>query len=235
MRIRQQININNTFHVLNFNAYLEHGDKILHSNNVNELNKIKKLLESDSAKGYTFVLGEDTSVKMIKDSLARGAYVKYLVDTYVPITIIFEIGNNRNFEVLYKYHDEFSKKQIDNMNTVRQVMRVCIYFKFNYPETSINKFLFSMNDTRFLAERVYIDFTNTSLNKYQLEYYYQDDLKSEYKIEVFSKIHEILARWHIQVHLGSNSLLAQSKLQQKAFVYNERGAHYGIKANQITK
>lgn len=205
-----QLNINNTFKLLNLSVYLEHDRKVLHSRNQDELHKIELLLEAGNAQGYTFILEDNISINMINNALDAGAYVKYLVGT-IPINLIFEVGNNRNFEVLYRYHKtEFTQKELENFDRARQVFRVSLYIPVK-KDMDIKQMLFNLNDTRFIIERAYFDFTTKDT----------DELDTKYKVEFFGKIHEILARWHIQVHLGSNSPEAQDELRETILGLNE--------------
>lgn len=232
MRVRQSLNINNTFHSLNFNTYLAREQHVLHSNNKEELAKIKSLIRAGAeCSPYTFEIEDKQPLSLIKDSLEAGAYVKYYLKDTLPIGVIFGIGNNRKFEVVYPYNDNFSKAILDNMDRARQVFRVGIYYHFNFPEDDFKTFLFSMNDVRFIAERVYIDFTLDNIQPYQDNYYHKIngyyDLDPKYKLDLFKKIHEILARWHIQIHLSNASLAEQVDLEQLVSGWNKAGANYG--------
>ena len=204
-----QLNINNTFKLLNLSVYLEHDRKVLHSRNQDELHKIELLLEAGNAQGYTFILEDNISINMINNALDAGAYVKYLVSV-IPISLIFEVGNNRSFEVLYKYHVNFTQEELENFDRARQVFRVSLYIPVK-KDMDVKSMLFNLNDTRFIIERAYFDFTTKGT----------DELDTKYKVEFFGKIHEILARWHIQVHLGSNSTEAKDELRETILGLNE--------------
>ena len=206
----QDLNLNSTFKLLNFNEYLEHNERVLHINVPQERKQMESLLLTKEAQGYIFIVDSSYSAKKIRRALDAGAYVKYLTGS-VSINLIFELGNSRNFEVLYKYHQNFTQEELINFNRARQVFRISMYMKVN-PDEDITKMLFNLNDARYLIERVYFDFTTEGL----------DELPLNYKVDFFGRIHEILARWHIQVHLSCNSLESQEKLQDKVMELNEQ-------------
>ena len=204
-----QLNINNTFKLLNASFYLEHDRNVLHSGVPEELHKIELLMDNKDARGYTFVFNDNISTRTINDALDIGAYVKYLTNN-IPINLIFEVGNNRSFEVLYKYHVNFTQEELENFDRARQVFRVSLYIPVK-KDMDVKSMLFNLNDTRFIIERAYFDFTTKGT----------DELDTKYKVEFFGKIHEILARWHIQVHLGSNSTEAKDELRETILGLNE--------------
>ena len=215
MRNVSRLNINNTFKSLNYNAYLEHDNHVLHSGNTEELHKIEQLLTNKNAVGYIFIMDSNISVKMIKDSLGCGAYVKYLVNN-LPASTLFDIGNNRNFEILYRYHENFTQEELINYDRARQVFRVGLYVSSKYTQDVV-KFLFNINDTRFIIERAYIDFTINNTSEYDITY----------KINFFKQVHEVLARWHIQCHLGCNSKNSLDELTTTVDKLNKEGEFNG--------
>ena len=221
MRMIDHVNLDNTFHSLNFNAYLSKDTHKLHSNNKQELDKMKQLIYLKEADNYTFIIEDNMGYQFLQKAIASGAYVKYIIDNEIPVSVLFLIGNCSKLELVYKYRKAFDHKLLKNMDTARQILRVGILYNYHYKEDDIVDFLFAMNDTRYIAERVYIDFENDNVPDNLKVFYKDNELKTTYKLQVFSGIHEPLARWHVQVHLSANSKASMADLRKQVLSTNK--------------
>lgn len=208
MRTTKQLNINNTFRSLNFNFYNPKEKNKLYLSRLSN-KKVKALLDKseDGLASYTFVVDYHSikHAKYFNEIFKSKAKILYPVSSIFPINLLFELGNRRNFEVLYEYKDYYTTETLINMDTVSKVYNIGVVVKAE-PNVNIANYLFGLNDLRYtLVYRVYFDFTQdkqVNENYYKNDKYNTYDLLPEKKIEAFSVIHECLARWRIQCYVG---------------------------------
>ena len=197
MRLQKQLNINNTYRVLNLNFY--HDDPV-HTIVVKPENekKIYQTLQQDRGKGYRYLIKKDYSTNLRLNALlykSNGSIWYYTKDT-VPFGTFLDIGSNRNSFYLYELQD-FNKETLDNMNTAMMVSTVAINVAHVDKDFNSLDLIYKLNDVRFIADRVYLDF-----NK---------DVSVEDKERIFDDLHEVLARWTMQLYLKYND---EDELQQ---------------------
>lgn len=197
MRLQKQLNINNTYRVLNLNFY--HDDPV-HTIVVKPENekKIYQTLQQDRGKGYRYLIKKDSSTNLRLNALlykSNGSIWYYTKDT-VPFGTFLDIGSNRNSFYLYELQD-FNKEVLDNMNTAMMVSTVAINVAHVDKDFNSLDLIYKLNDVRFIADRVYLDF-----NK---------DVSIADKERIFDELHEVLARWTIQLYIKYND---EDELQQ---------------------
>ena len=197
MRLQKQLNINNTYRVLNLNFY--HDDPV-HTIVVKPENekRIYQTLQQDRGKGYRYLIKKDYSTNLRLNALlykSNGSIWYYTKDR-VPFGTFLDIGSNRNSFYLYELQD-FNKETLDNMNTAMMVSTVAINVARVDKDFNSLDLIYKLNDVRFIADRVYLDF-----NK---------DVGIEDKERIFDDLHEVLARWTMQLYLKYND---EDELQQ---------------------
>ena len=228
VRKTKQLNINNTFRSLNFNLFNSKSENIINLSRVSN-KKIKDLVDNNSLDDKVFIVDNHSirTNKYFKDIFNSKSRLIYLVKDIFPIDLLFNLGNRRNFEIIYPYEDEFTDDELHNMDVVSKVYNIGIYVHVKQNENIVH-YLFGLNDVRYtLAYKAYFDYTlsklNSSLNSEKsLENYYINkeyqlyDATPEKKIADFKLIHECLARWRIQCYL--DCIDSESYTKMKNFI-----------------
>lgn len=197
MRLQKQLNINNTYRVLNLNFYRDDPAHTIVVKPENE-KKIYQTLQQRRGKGYRYLIKKDYSTNLRLNALLykSNGSIWYYTKDMVPFGTFLDIGSNRNSFYLYELQD-FNKETLDNMNTAMMVSTVAINVAHVGKDFNSLDLIYKLNDVRFIADRVYLDF-----NK---------DVSIEAKERIFDELHEVLARWTMQLYLKYND---EDELQQ---------------------
>ena len=126
-------------------------------------------------------------------------HIIYATNDLIPMSVFLAIGSNRKVIYMYRLHN-FSQAELDNMNTASEVGTTAIYVPNITEDTRITPLLFDIEDARFIADRVYLEFN--------------DDATQDLKEAYFDTLHEILARWTIQLYLSYSSEAEHQKLSK---------------------
>ena len=122
----------------------------------------------------------------------------YYTRNVIPTTVFLKIGTNRKALYLYEMQD-FNKALIENINIASIVSTVAIYAPHVKVDANPFDYIFKANDVRFIADRLYFDFDSK--------------VTIEDKEAFFDKVHEVLARWTIQLYLSYNNEKEKDKLK----------------------
>lgn len=199
MRLQKQLNIDNTYRVLNLNFYHPDHKKLIKVTS-DKQEKIINLLHSDKKDEYTFVIDQDASkdIQLNKLVYASKSHIIYYSRGIIPTMAFLDIGTNRHALFMYELQD-FDKAILDNINTAAIVGAVAIYVPHIKPDTDPYSIIFKVNDVRFIADRLYLEFDN--------------DVTTEEKEAFFDALHEVLARWTIQLYLKYKDNKEKEKLK----------------------
>ena len=196
MRLQRQLNIDNTFRVLNLNFYNKKCDYI----KVNAKNKEKVLAYLNDDQEHYYVIDGTSDDLLLNHKVYKSQdHIIYVTNDLIPMSVFLAIGSNRKAIYMYRLHN-FSQAELDNMNTASEVGTTAIYVPNITEDTRITPLLFDIEDARFIADRVYLEFNDDATR----------DLKEAY----FNTLHEILARWTIQLYLSYSSETEHQKLSK---------------------
>ena len=196
MRLQRQLNIDNTFRVLNLNFYDKKRDYV----KVNAKNKEKVLACLNDDQEHYYVIDGTSDDLLLNHKVYKSQdHIIYVTNDLIPMNVFLAIGSNRKAIYMYRLHN-FSQAELDNMNTASEVGTTAIYVPNITEDTRITPLLFDIEDARFIADRVYLEF-NDGVTQ---------DLKEAY----FDTLHEILARWTIQLYLSYSSEEEHQKLSK---------------------
>lgn len=196
MRLQRQLNIDNTFRVLNLNFYDKKRDYV----KVNAKNKEKVLAcLNDNQEHYYVIDGTSDDLLLNHKVYKSQDHIIYVTNDLIPMNVFLAIGSNRKVIYMYRLHN-FSQAELDNMNTASEVGTTAIYVPNITEDTRITPLLFDIEDARFIADRVYLEFN--------------DDVTQDLKEAYFDTLHEILARWTIQLYLSYSSEAEHQKLSK---------------------
>lgn len=196
MRLQRQLNIDNTFRVLNLNFYDKKRDYV----RVNAKNKEKVLACLNDDQEHYYVIDGTSDDLLLNHKVYKSQdHIIYATNDLIPMSVFLAIGSNRKVIYMYRLHN-FSQAELDNMNTASEVGTTAIYVPNLTEDTRITPLLFDIEDARFIADRVYLEF-NDGVTQ---------DLKEAY----FDTLHEILARWTIQLYLSYSSEAEHQKLSK---------------------
>ena len=196
MRLQRQLNIDNTFRVLNLNFYDKKRDYV----KVNAKNKEKVLACLNDDQEHYYVIDGTSDDLLLNHKVYKSQdHIIYVTNDLIPMSVFLAIGSNRKVIYMYRLHN-FSQAELDNMNTASEVGTTAIYVPNITENTRITPLLFDIEDARFIADRVYLEF-NDGVTQ---------DLKEAY----FDTLHEILARWTIQLYLSYSSEAEHQKLSK---------------------
>lgn len=196
MRLQRQLNIDNTFRVLNLNFYDKKRDYV----KVNARNKEKVLACLNDDQEHYYVIDGTSDDLLLNHKVYKSQdHIIYVTNDLIPMSVFLAIGSNRKVIYMYRLHN-FSQAELDNMNTASEVGTTAIYVPNITEDTRITPLLFDIEDARFIADRVYLEF-NDGVTQ---------DLKEAY----FDTLHEILARWTIQLYLSYSSEAEHQKLSK---------------------
>lgn len=196
MRLQRQLNIDNTFRVLNLNFYNKKRDYI----KVNAKNKEKVLAYLNDDQEHYYVIDGTSDDLLLNHKVYKSQdHIIYVTNDLIPMSVFLAIGSNRKAIYMYRLHN-FSQAELDNMNTASEVGTTAIYVPNITEDTRITPLLFDIEDARFIADRVYLEFN--------------DDATQDLKEAYFDTLHEILARWTIQLYLSYSSEAEHQKLSK---------------------
>lgn len=196
MRLQKQLNIDNTFRVLNLNFYNKKRDYV----KVNAKNKEKVLAcLNDNQEHYYVIDGTSDDLLLNHKVYKSQDHIIYVTNDLIPMNVFLAIGSNRKAIYMYRLHN-FNQTELNNMNTASEVGTTAIYVSNITEDTRITPLLFDIEDARFIADRVYLEFN--------------DDATQDLKEAYFDTLHEILARWTIQLYLSYSSEAEHQKLSK---------------------
>ena len=196
MRLQKQLNIDNTFRVLNLNFYNKKHDYV----KVNAKNKEKVLACLNDDREHYYVIDGTSDDLLLNHKVYKSQdHIIYVTNDLIPMNVFLAIGSNRKAIYMYRLHN-FSQVELDNMNTASEVGTTAIYVPNITEDTRITPLLFDIEDARFIADRVYLEFN--------------DDTTQDFKETYFDTLHEILARWTIQLYLSYSSEEEHQKLSK---------------------
>lgn len=196
MRLQKQLNIDNTFRVLNLNFYDKKRDYV----KVNAKNKEKVLAYLNDDQEHYYVIDGTSDDLLLNHKVYKSQdHIIYITNDLIPMSVFLAIGSNRKVIYMYRLHN-FNQAELDNMNTASEVGTTAIYVPNITEDTRITHLLFDIEDARFIADRVYLEFN--------------DDATQDFKEAYFDTLHEILARWTIQLYLSYSSESEHQKLSK---------------------
>ena len=196
MRLQKQLNIDNTFRVLNLNFYNKKRDYV----KVNAKNKEKVLACLNDDQEHYYVIDGTSDDLLLNHKVYKSQdHIIYVTNDLIPMSVFLAIGSNRKVIYMYRLHN-FNQAELDNMNTASEVGTTAIYVPNITEDTRITPLLFDIEDARFIADRVYLEFN--------------DDATQDFKEAYFDTLHEILARWTIQLYLSYSSESEHQKLSK---------------------
>lgn len=196
MRLQRQLNIDNTFRVLNLNFYDKKRDYV----KVNAKNKEKVLACLNDDQEHYYVIDGTSDDLLLNHKVYKSQdHIIYVTNDLIPMNVFLAIGSNRKAIYMYRLHN-FNQAELDNMNTASEVGTTAIYVPNITEDTRITPLLFDIEDARFIADRVYLEFN--------------DDATQDFKEAYFDTLHEILARWTIQLYLSYSSEEEHQKLSK---------------------
>lgn len=201
MRLQRQLNIDNTYRVLNLNLEKIIWDKLIRVVPENK-DQVLQTLKEDNGKDYTYLVDRDKSMDLLLNHkvFRSDGHLIYYSEGLIPTAVFTDIGTNRNSIYLYKYQ-EFSRSLVQNISKASIVGTTAIYLKDVPADLNTTKLIFALNDVRFIADRLYLDF--------------KPEVTKEDKEAIFDQLHEILARWTIQLFLGWNDEAERDALKQE--------------------
>lgn len=200
MRLRKQLNIDNTYRVLNLNFFPKERKNLIKVTTANQV-QVKESLKHNHGRDYYYLIDQQKDYDFILNQLvyASEGHIIYYSREIIPIGVFMDIGTNRKVTYLYQLQN-FSHELLRNITTASTVANVGIYSGHIKKGVNPYSYIFKVNDVRFIADQLYLDFDkNVSL---------------EEKEDFFGATHEILARWTIQLHMSYNS--PEEKQQLKA-------------------
>ena len=202
MRLQRQLNIDNTYRVLNLNLEKIIWDKLIRVVPENK-DQVLQTLKEDNGKDYTYLVDRDKSMDLLLNHkvFRSDGHLIYYSEGLIPTAVFTDIGTNRNSIYLYKYQ-EFSRALVQNISKASIVGTTAIYLKDVPADLNTTKLIFALNDVRFIADRLYLDF--------------KPEVTKEDKEAIFDQLHEILARWTIQLFLGWNDEAERDALKQES-------------------
>ena len=201
MRLQRQLNIDNTYRVLNLNLEKIIWDKLIRVVPENK-DQVLQTLKEDNGKDYTYLVDRDKSMDLLLNHkvFRSDGHLIYYSEGLIPTAVFTDIGTNRNSIYLYKYQ-EFSRSLVQNISKASIVGTTAIYLKDVPADLNTTKLIFALNDVRFIADRLYLDF--------------KPEVTKEDKEAIFDQLHEILARWTIQLFLGWTDEAERDTLKQE--------------------
>lgn len=212
MRKISNLNINNTYRSRNLNTMVSQDVKrlITRVSSKNEPQVLKDIKQERYARHYLI----DESQKPLQKGTIEKIFqtkqpVSYYTRTTVPYELLLRLANIKNSSVVYQIHSEFTKEQIKNVQTASMLCKTVVSCPLLYPDGKAKDILFSLWELRYILDRVVLTFPK--LKTKQLEnrkeyYHYNKNIKryelfSKYKLQYYRNLHEVLARWRIQLWL----------------------------------
>lgn len=185
MRLQKQLNINNTFRVLNINFFTKDDFNIVKVLPKNKA-KILELLNNTNDNLYWFDSKYPVDMELTQKIINHKPSLVYHTDSMVKIPTMLDIGTNRKAVYLYDVH-KFNDKEIKDIQTASICGVSALLLSEVDRNTDMLDVLFNINDVSYLADRLYITF--------------KPGVDLDYRIKLFEHFHEILARWTIQLYI----------------------------------
>lgn len=201
MRLQRQLNIDNTYRVLNLNFFKLDWKHIIKVTPANK-EKVLQSLNDNQGADYTYLLNPAISTDLLlnhKVYRSEGKII-YYSEGMIPTSVFLDVGTNRKSIYVYKLQD-FDQPLLQNMNKASIVGTTAVYAPHVTKDLDPYKLIFTMNDARFIADRLYLDF--------------EPNTKAEDEESIFDELHEILARWTIQLFLSYDDPEAMKALKTK--------------------
>lgn len=180
---RKTLNINNSYRSDNCYPFLK--TDITDCKTLSEYHG-----EVDDGSTYIIDITKETDVPKAEQLLKEKPHVILLNDTVIPPNFLFSMGNNRESRTFMYYKDEFSKSETDNLRTYGQISQNGVLIPVNTFDFNWHKVVFSLNDFKYYLDNAIFMF--------------DESIPSDYKLELYGKLHEILARWRIRMCLSAN-------------------------------
>lgn len=185
MRLQKQLNINNTYRVLNINLFTKDDFNIIKVL-PNHKDQILESLNNTNDNVYWFDSEYPVDMDLNQKILNHKPALIYHTDSTVKLSNMLDVGTNRKAVYLYDVH-KFKDNEIKDIQTANICGVSALLLKDVDPNTNMLDIMFDLNDVRYLADRLYIIF--------------KPDVDLDYRIKVFEHWHEILARWTIQLYV----------------------------------
>lgn len=230
MRQIQNLNINNTYRSLNLNTTLGYDpNKVRKVTAVNKQQILTDIKHKQYADRYILFhtraarsLGEDD--KLNRAILRTPRPVSYYTTNVVPIHILLRLADKKDCEVVYNIAKEFTLEQIKNIETANMLCRTVVSCPLVFPDVNYRDILFSLWDLRYILDRVKLEFPDLTKKQIgdRVNYYEYNkitqlyQLRKRYKYQYYQDLHEVLARWRIQLWLLLNSLDECAYIEKKA-------------------
>lgn len=235
MRKIQALNINNSYRSLNLNTRLnyQYVQKIIQVTRLNE-DKLEQQIEDGTLdKEARYVLyhfdrgiGENDTLnaKLMKLNVP----ISYFTNSVAPLHIIKGLANNKRGEIVYQIAKEFTKEQVENVYTASQLCRTAITCPVVYPDIKTRQILFSLWDLRYIVDRIditYPQISDSDRKNGRADYYTEYNghvwgLNNKYKLDYYIGLHEVLARWKIQLWLVCDSEDETKYLEEQGEKYS---------------
>ena len=198
MRLQKQLNINNTYRVLNINLFTKDDFNIIKVL-PNHKDQILESLNNTNDNVYWFDSEYPVDMDLNQKILNHKPALIYHTDSTVKLSNMLDVGTNRKAVYLYDVH-KFQDNEIKDIQTANICGVSALLLKDVDPNTNMLDIMFNLNDVRYLADRLYITF--------------KPDVDLDYRIKVFEHWHEILARWTIQLYVQCENNNQKKQFQE---------------------
>jgi len=207
MREITSVNIDNTYRSANLNVLIKDSNK----RKVVDVNRMKESKKINSNYVYHVTYNRRINDNLVYDLIEHNCRLDYHTKTVVPFPTLLNMHNNKNSEAIYDYHGKWEQREIENMNQASMLCRTAVEVKIKAGITNPYALLYNLWDTRYLVDRVIFNFELMSKKEYTMlpentkKYYeFNEDLQKyqatpEGKESYYTKVHEILARWQLQL------------------------------------
>jgi len=208
MRLKKQLNIDNTNRSINFNQ-INIIDKLFIKVNKANKDEVMSAINTDQGKGSYFLIEHNKNEDLDLNNLVYRSMgvIYYYTKDVIPISALLSMGTNSNLYLVYEYTGEFNRSQIINIKTAFELSTVYIYLPYIDVNSDPRKYLFDLFDVRYIADAVIYNFKAKPFfdsDKYiHLDSYYTAN--PEIQKHYFDMSHEILARWKLQMTFISNN------------------------------
>lgn len=231
MRKVQALNINNSYRSLNLNTRLAYSQvqKVIQVTRLNEVELLDQIKNGTLDKEARYILyhfhnGIGELDTLNTQLMELGVPISYYTNDVAPLHVLKGLANNSRGEVVYQLQKEFTPEQVKNVHTASQLCRTTVDCPIIYPDIESKSILFSMWDLRYLIDRIDLSFPalNTKqLRKQETKFYTLSPkdklfhLNQEARLGYYIDLHEILARWKIQLWFICNTKEEMQLLEDK--------------------
>lgn len=201
MRLQRQLNIDNTYRVLNLNFFKYFTKDHVVIVTAQNREQVLKAINDEHGKNYTFLVDPYISqdLRLNHEVYRSNGRIIYHSRSLIPTSAFLDVGTNRKAIFVYDLQD-FSKELLQNISKAAIVGTVAIFANNVNSKMDPSHLIFQMNDVRFMADRLYLNF--------------QPDVTIEEKEHFFDILHEVLARWTLQLFLSYNTEAEHEQLKQ---------------------